>query len=98
MQVKHELLSFDATNWSVEVRFFADELDRDFVFNLDVPFENGAFVGEEQFAAYVALMTPTQQFERALAIKNTAVPEYLAALPVVVTSSAEVNEIEATVL
>lgn len=82
MHVKYELLTFDPVNWAVTVRFFVDGIDQDFVFNVDIPYENGTFIGEEQFKAHIELMLPVQHFERVLAVKDAVVPPYLAALPV----------------
>lgn len=98
MEIKYEFLTFDVKNWSVVVRFFADGLEQDIVFNVDVPFEDGAFMDEVRFKAYVDTMRPVQHFARIVAAQSATVPEYLAALPVVVTSSVDANDIGVTVL
>jgi len=78
MQITKEILSFNPTTGSIDVRYFSNEVPEGVTFNIDLPLNNGQLPSEESISEILNIYTPLAQLERLAALKTTAVPEFLA--------------------
>jgi hypothetical protein len=92
MNIKHELISFHAPTGSMLVRYFSDEVPDGLAYNIDIPLENGSFVGQEKIDELIEAMKPIGQLERIAALQSVVIPETLAALIPPETVIVDVNE------
>lgn len=89
MNIQHEILSFYPPTGSMLVRYFCDEVPEGLAYNIDIPLEDGAFVGEDKINELIEAMKPIGQLERLAALQAVSIPPALAALipaPVVAPS------------
>lgn len=80
MNIQHEIISFHPATGSMLVRYFSEEVPDGLTYNVDIPLENGAFVGQEQIDALIEAVKPVGQLERIAALKVAQIPPALAAL------------------
>lgn len=100
MNIQHEIISFYPPTGSMLVRYFCDEVPEGLAYNIDIPLENGSFVGQEQIDALIAAMKPVGQLERIAQLKSAQIPAELAALippePVQPTEEPQIDPAGAT--
>lgn len=77
MNIQHEILSFHPATGSLLVRYFCEEVPQGLVYSIDVPLENGSFVGQERIDQLIDFMKPTGQLERAAELASANTPEQL---------------------
>lgn len=77
MSIQHEILSFDANNGAVLVRYFTESNPNAYIYNVDVPMIDGKYVSEEELTAHIEHLAPKAQLERVEQIANAEVPKYL---------------------
>ena len=75
--IKHEIISFNSLNGSIQVKYFSNEVPEGLVYNIDLPIENGEFSSEQEINQLIELYKPTVQLERLAAIKIAQIPQYL---------------------
>lgn len=80
MNIQHEIISFHAPTGSMLVRYYSEEVPEGLHYNIDIPLENGAFVGQEQINALIEAMKPVGQLERIFELQTVEIPAALAAL------------------
>lgn len=77
MQITKEILSFNPTTGSVNVRYFSNEVPEGVSFNIDLPLDNGQLPSEATISEILNTYTPLAQLERLAALKTITVPEFL---------------------
>lgn len=98
MIISHEIKSFNPKTGSLEVRYFSDEVPNGLTYNIDIPLENGVFIGQEKINELIDAMKPVGQLERVATLASAPVPPELAALippepqPVVVNTTPPIIE------
>jgi hypothetical protein len=79
MDIQHEIISFYPTTGSMVIRYFSEEVPDGLFYNIDIPLENGTFIGKERIDALIEVMKPVGQLERIAALKTVEIPSVLAA-------------------
>lgn len=79
MNIQHEIISFHPATGSMLVRWFCDEVPDGLAYNVDIPLENGAFIGPEKIEALIEAVKPVGQLERLAALATVEIPPELAA-------------------
>lgn len=80
MSIQHEILCFYPTTGSILVRYSNEQVPDGLVYNIDIPLENGEFVGQEEIDALIEAMKPVGQLARIAALQTAQIPATLAAL------------------
>lgn len=77
MNIKNEIISFDPTTGTILVRYFTDDIQPGYTFNIDLPIVDGMLPLEDQLQQTIDLYSPRIQFERIEAMKIVNIPQYL---------------------
>lgn len=64
MEIKHKIISADATFGQIQVRYYTDENPVGFVYAIDVPIVDGAFISGAVLTAEIESRSPTWALQR----------------------------------
>lgn len=77
--MEYKILGFDATTGSASVNFFTAEWPSGLTYNVDIPVENGAYIGGQELADHIMSFAPYGQIARLVALRDN--PPSAAAIP-----------------
>ncbi len=78
MVIKHKIISFNANTGSIEVLYYTDDFQEGLVYNIDIPINNSVYASKDEIEELINLFAPKGQVERAITLKNTETPAYIA--------------------
>jgi SAM-dependent methyltransferase len=77
MNIQHEIISFHPSTGSMLVRYFSEEVPEGLQYAIDIPTENGVYVGSDKINELIEVMKPTGQLERIALCAEAVIPSYL---------------------
>lgn len=87
MDIKYEMLSFNAETGGAVIRYWTDAAPQGLICNVDIPIENGAFLKNQALVDYIMHYAPTGQLERMEQIATAVIPPELNVIKPPVTGS-----------
>lgn len=77
MKTKYKIVNFDKNNGSVLVKYFTDGNLEGYLYNVDVPVQDGKYADEIYLNQIIEQLAPNAQLQRANNIKTIETPSYL---------------------
>jgi hypothetical protein len=77
MNIQYEIINFDPTNGSIEIKYFCNEVSYPLIYSIDIPIENNEYPSQETMNNLIEMMKPVGQFQRLVQIRNVTAPDWL---------------------
>jgi hypothetical protein len=77
LNIQHQIISFDAHNGSIEVKYYCDAYPQGLIFNIDLPFDEGDFPSQDVVDQLIQFNVPKAHIKRILGLQQAVPPQYL---------------------
>lgn len=77
MNMQHEIISFDPSSGSIQVRYFCEDMQYELTYSIDIPLEGNTYPAQDAVQELIEITKPVAQFVRFSQLKTAQTPDWL---------------------